>query len=50
MFKMGLKKDLTKLLNTSASRISKYLNSKREITLTIAKAVHQKLNIDGILQ
>lgn len=48
MFEMGLKrKDLAILLNTSASRISDYLNGKREITLSIAKALHQKLNIDS---
>ena len=48
MFEMGLKrKDLTALLNTSASRISDYLNGKREITLKVAKALHQKLNIDS---
>ncbi len=50
MFEMGLKrKDLTKLLNTSPSRISEYLNGKREITLKIAKSLHKKLNIDGDL-
>ncbi len=48
MFEMGLKrKDLAVLLNTSALRISDYLNGKREITLNVAKALHQKLNIDG---
>ena len=48
MFEMGLKrKDLATLLNTSASRISDYLNGKREITLTVAKALHQKLDIDS---
>ncbi|WP_239986589.1 MULTISPECIES: helix-turn-helix domain-containing protein [Arenibacter] len=48
MFEMGLKrKDLAPLLDTSASRISDYLNGKREITLTLAKALHQKLNIDS---
>ena len=48
MYEMGLKrKDLATLLNTSASRISDYLNGKREITLNIAKALHQKLNIDS---
>lgn len=48
MFEMGLKrKDLAFLLNTSASRISDYLNGKREITLNVAKALHQKLNIDS---
>ena len=48
MFEMGLKrKDLAALLNTSASRISDYLNGKRDITLKVAKALHQKLNIDS---
>lgn len=48
MFEMGLKrKDLALLLNTSASRISEYLNGKREITLKVAKLLHQKLNIDS---
>ena len=48
MFEMGLKrKELAALLNTSASRISDYLNGKREITLNVAKALHQKLNIDS---
>ena len=48
MFEMGLKrKDLATLLNTSASRISDYLNGKRQITLKVAKALHQKLNIDS---
>lgn len=48
MFEMGLKrKDLAVLLNTSASRISDYLNGKREITLNVAKALHHKLNIDS---
>ncbi len=48
MFEMGLKrKDLAKLLNTSPSRISEYLNGKREITMKTAKSLHEKLNIDG---
>ena len=48
MFEMNLKrKDLAILLNTSASRISDYLNGKREITLSVAKALHHKLNIDS---
>lgn len=48
MFEMGLKrKDLAALLGTTASRISDYLNGKREITLNVAKALHQKLNIDS---
>ena len=45
---MGLKrKDLAVILNTSAFRMSDYLNGKREITLIVTKALHQKLNIDG---
>ncbi|PCI96055.1 MAG: transcriptional regulator [Flavobacteriales bacterium] len=48
MFEMNLKrKDLAKLLNTSGSRISDYLTGKREITLSVAKSLHQKLNIDS---
>ena len=48
MFEMQLKqKDLAKILNTSASRVSDYLNGKREITLDVAKSLHQKLNIDS---
>lgn len=48
MFEMKLKKkDLAALLSTSASRISDYLSGKREITLDVAKALRQKLNIDG---
>jgi HTH-type transcriptional regulator/antitoxin HigA len=48
MFEMKLKrKDLASLLNTNASRISDYLSGKREITLKVAKALHQKLNIDS---
>lgn len=48
MFELGLKrKDLALLLYTSASRISEYLNGKREITLEVAKGLHKKLNIDS---
>lgn len=48
MFEMRLKrKDLAILLNTSPSRISDYLNGNREITLKVAKALHQKLDIDS---
>lgn len=47
MFEMKLKqKDLAKLLNTSTSRISEYLNGKRDITMDIARALHKKLDID----
>ena len=48
MFEMKLKKkDLAVLLNTSASSISDYLSGKREITLNVARALRQKLNIDS---
>jgi HTH-type transcriptional regulator/antitoxin HigA len=48
MFEMKLKqKDLAVLLETSSSRISEYLNGKRDITIEIARALHKKLNIDS---
>ena len=48
MFEMKLKqKDLAELLETNASRISEYLNGKRDITIEIARALHKKLNIDS---
>ena len=48
MFERKLKqKDLAELLNTSTSRISEYLNGKRDITIEIARALHNKLNIDS---
>jgi HTH-type transcriptional regulator/antitoxin HigA len=48
MFEMKLKqKDLALLLETSSSRISEYLNGKRDITIEIAWALHKKLNIDS---
>ena len=48
MFEMRLKqKDLADLLETSTSRISEYLNGKRDITIEIARALHKKLNIDS---
>ncbi len=48
MFEMKLKKkELALLLNTSASRIGEYLSGKREITLNVARALRQKLNIDS---
>ncbi|MFO7658268.1 MAG: helix-turn-helix domain-containing protein [Bacteroidales bacterium] len=47
MFEMKLKqKDLATLLNTSTSRISEYMNGKRDITMEIARAMYKKLNID----
>lgn len=48
MYELKLKqKDLATLLGIPAARISEYLNEKREITLEVAKALHQKLNIDS---
>lgn len=48
MFEKRLKqKDLAALLETSTSRISEYLNGKRDITIEIARALHKKLNIDS---
>jgi len=48
MFENKLKqKDLALLLDTSASRISEYMNGKRDITIEIARALHKKLNIDS---
>jgi len=48
MFERKLKqKDLAELLETNTSRISEYLNGKRDITIEIARALHKKLNIDS---
>ncbi len=48
MFEMKLKqKDLAEILGTSSSRISEYLNGKRDITIEIARALHKKLHIDS---
>jgi HTH-type transcriptional regulator/antitoxin HigA len=50
MYQRKLKqKDLAKLLGTSPSRISEYLGGKRDLTLPMARALHQKLNIDAEL-
>lgn len=48
MFEMGIKqRDLANILGTNASRISEYLNGKRDITIEIARELHKKLNIDS---
>jgi HTH-type transcriptional regulator / antitoxin HigA len=48
MFERKLKqKDLAEILETSPSRISEYLNGKRDITIEIARALNKKLNIDS---
>jgi HTH-type transcriptional regulator/antitoxin HigA len=47
MFERKLKqKDLAELLETSPSRLSEILTGKRQITLTMAKNLFKKLNID----
>ncbi len=40
-------KDLAKIIGTTPSRISEYLNGKREISLNVARQLHKKLNIDS---
>lgn len=48
MFEMKLKqKDLAVLLGTTAARISEIFKGKRNISLSIAKSLHKKLNIDS---
>ncbi|TAL61570.1 MAG: helix-turn-helix domain-containing protein [Bacteroidetes bacterium] len=48
MFEKKLKqKDLAELLESSTSRISEYLNGKRDITIKIVRALNKKLNIDS---
>ncbi len=48
MFEMDLsQKGLAEILEISNSRISEYLRGKRDITLKIAKKLHQKLDIDA---
>ncbi|MEQ8474424.1 MAG: helix-turn-helix domain-containing protein [Marinoscillum sp.] len=40
-------KQLADLLETPTSRISEYLKGKRDITLDVARRLHQRLNIDA---
>ena len=48
MYEMGLKqKELAEKLDIPKARISEYLRGKREITLDVAKKLHNQLNIDG---
>ena len=50
MYQRKLKqKDLAKILGTTPSRISEILNGKRGLTFELAKALHQKLNIEAEL-
>ncbi len=48
MYEMGLKQsDLAHKLGVPKTRISEYLRGKREITLDVARKLHNQLNIDG---
>lgn len=48
MFEMKINQTaLAKLLNTTNSRVSEYLNRKRAFPLDVAKKLHLKLNIDS---
>jgi len=48
MSEMGInQKQLAEILETPSSRVSEYLKGKRDITLDVAKRLHQKLNIDA---
>lgn len=47
MFERKLtQKSLALLLGISATRVSEYMRGKREITMKVAKALYQKLDID----
>ena len=48
MFEKGLNKvELSKHLEIPNSTLSEIMNGKKKINLSIAKKLHQKLNIDG---
>lgn len=48
MYEMGLKQsDLAKKLDIPKTRISEYLRGKRDITMDVARKLHQQLDIDG---
>jgi HTH-type transcriptional regulator/antitoxin HigA len=50
MFQRKLKqKDVAQILGTTPSRISEILNGKRNLTIELARGLHQKLNIDAEL-
>jgi HTH-type transcriptional regulator / antitoxin HigA len=47
MYQRKLKqKDLAKLLGTTPSRVSEFLNGKRDLTIDMARGLYQKLNVD----
>ncbi|MEN8251290.1 MAG: helix-turn-helix domain-containing protein [Bacteroidota bacterium] len=48
MYEMDLKQsDLAVKLGVSSARISEYLRGKRDITMDVARKLHNQLNIDG---
>ncbi|MCR5548022.1 MAG: helix-turn-helix domain-containing protein [Bacteroidales bacterium] len=48
MFEDGLsQKDLAERLGVSPSRVSEYLNGKKQPTLTVARKIHEVLHIDA---
>lgn len=48
MYEMGLKQtDLADKLQVPKTRVSEYLNGKRDITLDVARKLHHELKIDG---
>ncbi|HNP19366.1 MAG TPA: helix-turn-helix domain-containing protein [Fulvivirga sp.] len=48
MYEMGLRQsDLAEKLGVPKTRISEYLNGKRDITLDVARKLHNQLSIDG---
>ena len=50
MYQRKLKqKDLAKILNTTPSRISEFLNGKLKLTYDFAKELYNKLNIEAEL-
>lgn len=50
MFQRKLKqKDLARILNTTPSRISEFLNGKMNLTYDLAKELYLKLNIEADL-
>lgn len=50
MYERGLnQKRLSELLGVSTSRVSEYLTGKSEPTLTIARDISQKLDIDPVI-
>ncbi len=48
MYEKGLKQtDLAEKLKVPKTRVSEYLNGRRDITIDVARKLHRELNIDG---